>query len=387
MVGGLDYFLGMGSVTAYETNAGKRYRVIYRKPDHIQTQKRGFKTKRDAELFLAKVEIDKSRGAYVDPAKSRVLLGEWLDAWMASRSDWRETSRERARGIVARHIKPELGGYPLASLNHQLVQNWAGALSKTQGPASVHKIVNVLSGALQMAVKDGRLPANPAHGLNLPKVSKTSKRYLTHSEVRDLADAVDALGRGIYRGKSNGYGLLVLVLAYCGLRWGEASGLRVKDIDFKRGRLEIQHTIVEIDGLQIDSEPKDYEARSIPVPATILAELKTRVEGKEAGSPVFAAARGGWLRGRVFRRGWLDEAAETIGQSGLTPHELRHTAASLAISAGANVKAVQRMLGHASAAVTLDVYSDLFDTDLDAVSAALDLVLATTSPRNSHSRD
>jgi integrase len=225
----------MGSVTAYETNAGKRYRVIYRKPDHIQTQKRGFKTKRDAELFLAKVEIDKSRGAYVDPAKSRVLLGEWLDGWMTSRSDWRETSRERACGIVARHIKPELGGYPLASLNHQLIQNWAGSLSKTQGPASVRKIVNVLSGALQMAVRDGRLPANPAHGLNLPKVSKASKRYLTHAEVRDLADAVDALGRGIYRGESNSYGLLVLVLAYCGLRWGEASGLRVKDIDFSAG--------------------------------------------------------------------------------------------------------------------------------------------------------
>ena len=65
-------------------------------------------------------------------------------------------------------------------------------------------------------------------------------------------------------------------------------------------------------------------------------------------------------------------AAEMIGQDGLTPHEMRHTAASLAISAGANVKAVQRMLGHASAAVTLDVYSDLFDSDLDTVSAALD---------------
>ena len=64
-----------GSVTAHETNAGKRYRVIYRKPDHIQTQKRGFTTKRDAELFLVKVEIDKSRGAYVDPAKSRVFGG------------------------------------------------------------------------------------------------------------------------------------------------------------------------------------------------------------------------------------------------------------------------------------------------------------------------
>lgn len=131
--------------------------------------------------------------------------------------------------------------------------------------------------------------------------------------------------------------------------------------------------------MQLDSEPKDYEARSIPVPASILADLQSHIEGKEGGSPAFAAARGGWLRGRVFRRGWLDDAATMIGQYGLTPHELRHTAASLAISAGTNVKAVQRMLGHASAAVTLDVYSDLFDNDLDAVSAALDIEIARTN--------
>jgi integrase len=230
-----------------------------------------------------------------------------------------------------------------------------------------------------MAVKDGRLPANPAHGLNLPKVGKPAKRYLNHEQVRDLADVVDSLGKGMYRGELNGYGLLVKILAYCGLRWGEASGLRVGDIDFKRGRLEVQHTIVEVDGVQLDSQPKDYEARSIPVPASLLAELKAHVEGKGAGSPAFAAARGGWLRGRVFRHGWFDEAAEMIGQDGLTPHEMRHTAASLAISAGANVKAVQRMLGHASAAVTLDVYSDLFDSDLDTVSAALDEQILRTN--------
>ncbi|WP_309617845.1 hypothetical protein [Salinibacterium sp.] len=153
------------------------------------------------------------------------------------------------------------------------------------------------SGSLQMAVKGGRLPANPAHGLNLPKVGKASKQYLSHVEVRDLADAVDSLGKGMFRGDKNGYGLLVRVLAYCGLRWGGAFSLRVKDVDFKRGLLEVHRTIVEVDSFQIDSEPKDYEARSIPVPASLLAELATHVEDKEAGSPVFAAARGGWLGG------------------------------------------------------------------------------------------
>jgi hypothetical protein len=89
----------------------------------------------------------------------------------------------------------------------------------------------------------------------------------------------------------------------CGLRWGEATGLRVKDIDFKRRRLEVRLTIVEVDGFQIGSETLGYEARSIPTSASLLARLVPHVERKGASLPVFAAARGGSLRGRGYRRG------------------------------------------------------------------------------------
>ncbi|QHF19844.1 tyrosine-type recombinase/integrase [Rathayibacter sp. VKM Ac-2762] len=356
-----------------------RYRVLYRRPDHRQTSKRGFARKRDAELFLASVELDKSRGAYIDPAKARVTVDDWLTAWLATRTDLRATSLERAEGIVRRHITPTLGRYPLGELTHSTVQAWASRLLATQSPSSVRKIVNVLSGALTAAQRDGRIPANPAHGLKLPKVVTGAKVYLSHDEVAWLAAAVDEIGRGPENGARNGYGLLVRVLAYCGLRWGELSGLRVRDVDLQRGRLEVSHTVVEVGGVQHESTPKDYEARSIPVPASIVAELRAHIAGRAPDDPAFPGSRGnGWLRGRVFRRGWLDAAAAAIDRPGLTPHELRHTAASLAISAGANVKAVQRMLGHASAAVTLDVYSDLFDDDLDTVSAALDQAIRRT---------
>ncbi|MET0990211.1 MAG: tyrosine-type recombinase/integrase [Glaciihabitans sp.] len=87
---------------------------------------------------------------------------------------------------------------------------------------------------------------------------------------------------------------------------------------------------------------------------------------------VFVSSRNGSvMRNRTFRRYWFDEAAEAIGILGLTPQELRHTCASLAVSVGANVKAVQLMLGHASAAITADVYADLFEYDLDDVVEAL----------------
>ena len=146
----------------------------------------------------------------------------------------------------------------------------------------------------------------------------------------------------------------------------------MQDIDFARGRLEVQHTIVEIDGIQLDGVPKVYEARSIPLPPSILAELKILVEGKKPGSPVFAAARGGWLRGRVFRRGLAGRNGSADRPEGPHParvaahrREPRDQRRGQRQSRAADARA-------RSAAVTLDVYSDLFDSDLEAVSLALD---------------
>jgi integrase len=87
---------------------------------------------------------------------------------------------------------------------------------------------------------------------------------------------------------------------------------------------------------------------------------------------MFMTWRGKPLRNLNFRRDMFDAAAADANLHHLTPHELRHTAASLAVSAGANVKAVQKMLGHSSAAMTLDVYSGLFDDDLDGVADRMD---------------
>jgi integrase len=105
--------------------------------------------------------------------------------------------------------------------------------------------------------------------------------------------------------------------------------------------------------------------------------LAQRCAGKGREDVVFAGSDGGVLRSGNFRTRFFAPAVERMQERDaefpkITPHDLRHTAASLAVSAGANVKAVQRMLGHASAAMTLDVYADLFDDDLNAVAVALD---------------
>jgi integrase len=356
----------MGSIESYATQAGRRYRVLYRRPDHFQTFKRGFRTKRDAELFLAGIELDKSRGAYIDPTKTRVTISDWMDVWVAARPDLRATSRTRAIGIINTHIRPRLGPIQIGQFTRLQAQQWAAGIPGS--PETVRKVVNVLSGALQLAVDDGRLPANPAQRLKLPKRIKTAKRYLSHDEVAALALAVGKRPHG----RELGYDRLILLMAYCGLRWGELSGLRIQDLDLPRARLQVKQTVVADKGYQRIEAPKDYEHRSIPIPEFLVTMLEQQVAGRPEAQPVFFGMRTKtYLRNHAFRKGWFDPAATAIGLDGITPHELRHTAASLAVSAGAHVKSVQRMLGHASAAMTLDTYADLFDDDLDNVASTL----------------
>jgi integrase len=189
------------------------------------------------------------------------------------------------------------------------------------------------------------------------------RRYLTAGQVEQLAAAtVD--GR-----------LAVLVLAYCGLRWSELAALRVGRLDLMRRRVIVGEAMTEVNGGRLVwGTPKSHESRSVPIPRILIDDLAIHVADKGRDDLVFTTPNGAPLRNRNARRDWFDAAASSIGEPGLTPHELRHTAASLAVGAGANVKAVQRMLGHASAALTLDRYADLFDDDLDAVADRLDVV-------------
>jgi integrase len=159
---------------------------------------------------------------------------------------------------------------------------------------------------------------------------------------------------------------------YTGLRFGELAALRVGRVDLMRRRLEVAESVTEIQGKAVFGTPKTHHRRSVPFPRSLLEPLTELVAGRYPSDLLFTGPGGGVLRVGNFRHRIFDRAASEVGLDGFTPHELRHTAASLAVSAGANVKAVQRLLGHASAAMTLDVYSGLFDDDLDAVADRLD---------------
>ncbi len=228
------------------------------------------------------------------------------------------------------------------------------------GATTVLRAHGVLSGILADAVKAKRLAVNPAKGVeNLPRKTTRRHEYLSADDVHRLAD------------ESGQHRALVLVLAYCGLRWGEAIGLRVRDVEFLRRRLNVNENAVQLGAQHAVGPTKGRTARSVPVPQFVLDELSLQCKGKAPADLVFPGPRGGYLPRPKSENGWFTRVVRKTNVQAITLHDLRHTCASLAVSAGVNVLALQRMLGHTSAKVTLDTYADLFDDDLDAVAVTL----------------
>ncbi|MGW6376287.1 tyrosine-type recombinase/integrase [Rhodococcus sp. NPDC055112] len=369
----------MATVKSYETAKGKRYRVRYRKPDGRQTDKRGFTTKKAAEAYANTVEVDKLTGSYVAPSAGRYTIGELGPDWLArQRAHLKPAALHSIDSAWKVHVEPRWATTQIVKVTFTEVQTWVVELSARRGATIVITAHSVLKRILDDAVRDNRLAKNPAEKVKLPRRTRKVSRYLTHRQVHQLAE------------ESGRYRALVLLLAYVGLRWGEAAGLRVRDIDFLRRRALLHENAVHVGAESHVGTLKGHKNRSVALPKFVVDELAQHCRGKGPGDLLWESQSGGHLRSPSSHDSWLsgavarcqrtaDLAREAEGDDPTTPefprvtaHDLRHTAASLAVSSGANVKAVQRMLGHSSAAMTLDVYADLFDDDLEDVAKRLD---------------
>ena len=298
---------------------------------------------------------------------------------------------------MRRHITPRWQRVPLSKITHAEVQSWVTTLTTTARPlrgrkitaaqrdaapvltaATIQKVHRVFAMILDLAVRDGRLASNPALRVKLPKTSRKPRRYLTHEQVAALAKAAaanpDSKHAVTGEREAAGYELVVLFLAYTGLRFGEMAALRIHRVDFLRCRALIAESVTPVQGKGLVwGTAKSGRIGEVPIPKFLIEGLARHVEGRNPSELLFPGVRSGEpLRVASFTRGPFKAAARTIGVPDLHPHELRHTAASLAIASGADVKVVQEMLGHASATMTLDLYGHLFGDRLDTVADAMD---------------
>lgn len=353
----------MGSVEEYRTEAGRRYRVRYRDPERRSREKAGFRTKRDAEEYLAGVTVSTARGEYIDPNAARATISDLGTQWLKNQSHLKPSAWRPLEITWRLHVEPQWGRRRVGDIRFSEVQTWVTTLGEQRSPTTVLRAYGILAGILDVAVRDLRIPTNHARGVNLPRKNPKRRAYLNHHQVELLAS------------HAGDHGTLVRLLAYTGLRWGEVTALRVRHLEMLRGRLRVEENAVNVGRDLVVGTPKSHQTRSVPFPRFLADELAERCTDKTRDQLVFGNGTT-HQRPPDSRRGWFISAVKKSQAvdpdfPAVTIHDLRHTAASLSISSGANVKAVQRMLGHASAAMTLDVYGDLFEDDLDTVSERL----------------
>lgn len=347
---------------------GKRWRARY-VDERAKEYTRRFDRKVDAQNWLDQVTTEHVTGVYVDPARKSELFGPVAEQWFATKATKAPKTIAGYRSLLDRHVLPRWEQVKLKDIGYEDVQIWVTGLSASGGgyrfedrglsASRVIQAYQILNQVLRYAVRTKRLALNPANDIELPRKTEPEKRYLNHHQVHALAASA-----GRFR-------VLVLSLAYCGLRFGEAVALRVKNVDPVRSRLWVSTSATNVAGHGIvEGSTKNHSARAVPVPAFLMGLLVQHIDGRADTDLVFPSRRGGFLPLGELR--WaFDRATKETGLSGLVPHELRHTAASLAIAAGANVKVVQRMLGHKTATLTLDRYGHLFPDDLDTVAQSL----------------
>lgn len=327
------------------------------------------RTKEEAQALLDDMARRQATGLTLDPTRARQTVAHYAARWLPTAGE-KESARVWNAGALEGHILPRWGTVPVGSVTTAQVIEWAAELAKTPngrgGTLSASRrrgILIALGGIMQHAVRDRAIAVNPVRDVELPVVRR--KQWTPPPE--ETVHALYAALRGHYAGSE----MVALVASYVGPRWGEIVALDVTDLLMDPyPRLLIDDAMPTVQGRRVTGATKTHAVRGTAIPA-FLAERLVEWVGDRKDGPLIPGPRGGRFSMSTWRRHWT-AATTAVGLSGVRPHQLRHVAASRAIGAGADVKVVQHMLGHATAAMTLDVYGHLLSDRGAEVATAMD---------------
>lgn len=367
----------MASISKYPAKRSKKgyaWKVQYRDAAGSSRTKQGFETKDAAIAWAEKNATEVREGDWIDPAHGKTTVSELGERWLATRDDIAPSGRRTEKSHWKLYVQPVWGPRAISSIRPSEVQQWVSRTElskKTKEPLSAayrrhHHAV--LCQILDLAVMDGMLRVNPARGISLPRKNDPVHVYLTTGQLARLA------------GQATSKREIIWALGTCGMRWGELAGLQAGDLHPLRGRIHLNRNAVTVGNEVVVGPLKGHERRSIAASKPVMNMLMKQAEGKAASDWLWESPKGGpmlvpsgdhFFASALRRCQAVDPDFPT-----LTIHGLRHVAAGILVSAGANVKVVQKQLGHRSAAMTLDTYAALFDEDLDSVAETMERSLS-----------
>ena len=321
------------------------------------------KTQAEVRKKMAATQRAIDNGTYQAPNKTTV--SEWLDTWLETfcAAKVKPLTYSSYEVAIKKHIKPSMGALRLQAVRGIHVQKLYNSMTAAGLSAkTVKNVAAILHKAFSVAVKQGIMQANPCDAAELPKAADKEITPLTDAEIPLFLDAI----------KGHPFEGAYALCLFAGLREGECLGLSWDQVDFEARRItvsqQLQHEKKRSTQYYIAPSTKSGKPRQIEPPEIafqyLLAERKRQTENRLAAGPlwsnpdnlVFTDELGRHLAISTFYKTFKRIAA-SIGRPDARPHDLQHTAATVAIAAGADIKSVQDLLGHATASFTLNVYA------------------------------
>ncbi|MEU6892160.1 tyrosine-type recombinase/integrase [Streptomyces sp. NPDC046557] len=360
-----------------------RYQARYVGPDgQLRPAPETFRTKRDADDWLADKQTEMRRGDWHDPDAGKVAFGPYALAWIKER-ELTSTTRQLYGSLLKHHLEPVLGSINLAEISPPLVRRWrADKLAASTGP-TVAKAYALLRAILGTAVSDQLIRRNPCQVKGASTVHTPERPTATVQEVYALADVIQPR-----------YRTLVLMAGFLGLRWGELIGLHRRDIDLEHGSVRVRRSVAELgNGQREIKAPKSAAGkRTVSIPGVILRDICEHLSlyaEPGADGRVFIGAKKATPRRNHFNRLW-HKACREAGIKGLHFHDLRHTGNTLTASTGASTRELMARMGHSTARAALIYQHASADRDrliADALSGLVERGRRDTDERKGHAGD
>lgn len=366
------------SVPSATYGKGKRWRARYVDEDGREHSK-GFVRKADAQSWIDDVVTKFSTGTYVDPEHGKVTFASFYREWSA-RQVW-VSGTLHAMDLAANSVT--FGNVGLGDIRPSHVESWVKAMQDNElEPTTIRtRFANVRS-VFRAAVRDRFMARDVTTGIHLPRVRRASAA-MTIPTAQDVGAAIRATDD-----IEPWYAAFIAVCAFAGLRRGEASALKVSDVDFMRQEIRVQRQVQWTDDGRMELRgPKYGSERTVCVPDALVKIISEHVRlyrtGDDPDRWLFPGARDDQLPAHAATVGrWWRKVRDKVGID-YRLHDLRHFYASGLIAAGCDVVTVQRALGHSSASVTLDTYSHLWpdanDRTRKAAAALVEQALGSTA--------
>ncbi len=358
-----------------------RYQASYKGPDGRRyPAPQTFDSRQYADAWIAGVRTDIQRQRWESPAANNAatiipVFSAYAAVWLKGR-DLSPSTRKLYRIILDSHILPALEDVPLSDITPAMVREWHAKLRTQTGPTQRARAYSLLRTILGTAVTDDVIPVNPCRVRGAGQ-AKT---------VRDVRPASLAELEALAAAMPGRYRLMVLLAAWCAMRFGELAELRRADVDVKNAVVHVRRGVVSTDaGLVVKGPKSEAGKRDVNIPPHLMPAVKAHLSKyvrPAQDALLFPAVHGGHLNPGSLRRAY-HPARVSAGRPDLRFHDLRHTGAVLAAATGATLAELMARLGHSTVSAAMRYQHAAADRDKVIAAALSELAAGTVTPISS----